>query len=89
MLMKKTLLLLLAITPAALAADLSGRFEAGTRYEAPAAHAPANVSRMYVRTLERADSVELPAAGGSSMIIWTIPAAANESVRTRQRTPNG
>ncbi|MFL6245877.1 MAG: hypothetical protein ACJ74H_07630 [Thermoanaerobaculia bacterium] len=91
--MKKTLLLLLVVvlagTPAALAADLSGTFDAGTKYEAPAAHAPANVSRMFVRTLERSDSVELPAAGGSGMIIWTIPAAANESVKTRLRTPNG
>lgn len=88
--MKKTLLLLLAITPAALAADLSGRFDAGTKYEAPATHAPANVSRMYVRTLERADSVELPAAGGSGLIIWTIPATqSNSAVKTRLRTPNG
>ena len=42
------------------------------------AHAPANVSRMYVRTLARsanAATVDLPAVGGSSMIIWTIPAA--------------
>jgi hypothetical protein len=87
--MKKTVLLLLAMAPAALAADLSGTFDAGTKYEAPAAHAPANVSRMYVRTLERADSVELPAAGGSGMIIWTIPASANAAVKTRLRTPNG
>jgi hypothetical protein len=91
--MKKTLLLLLALTPAALAADLSGTFDAGTKYEAPAAHAPANVSRMYVRTLERSDrgqSVELPAAGGSGLIIWTIPAQrTNAEVKTRLRTPNG
>lgn len=88
--MKKTLLLLLAITPAALAADLSGAFDAGTRYEAPAVHAPANVSRMYVRTVERADSVELPAAGGSGMIIWAIPAQKTDGVvKTRLRTPNG
>jgi hypothetical protein len=44
---------------------------------------------MYVRTLERAESVELPAAGGSGMIIWTIPASANVSVKTRLRTPSG
>lgn len=91
--MTKTLLLLLAIAPAALAADLSGAFDAGTKYEAPAAHAPANVSRMYVRTIERsarAESVELPAAGGSGLIIWTIPAQkTNAAVKTRLRTPNG
>ncbi len=91
--MKKTVLLLLALSPTALAADLSGRFDAGTKYEAPAIHAPANVSRMYVRTLERsarAESVELPAAGGSGMIIWTIPAQRSDAaVKTRLRTPNG
>lgn len=92
--MKKTLLLLLALlvgnVPAAMAADLTGRFDAGTQYEAPAAHAPANVSRMYVRTLEGADSVELPAAGGSGLIIWTIPATQSATaVKTRLRTPNG
>lgn len=87
--MKKTILLLLALAPAAIAADLTGRFDAGTQYEAPAAHAPANVSRMYVRTLERADSVELPAAGGSGLIIWTIPATEGTAVKTRLRTPNG
>lgn len=96
--MKKPILLLLAVAlttaPAALAADLSGRFDAGTKYEAPDAHAPANVSRMYVRTLERSErtgSVELPAAGGSGLIIWTVPArqSADAAVKTRLRTPNG
>lgn len=91
--MKKTVLLLLVLTPAALAADLSGTFDPGTKYEAPAAHAPVNVSRMYVRTLERsanANSIELPAAGGSGLIIWTIPAQkTNAAVKTRLRTPNG
>ena len=100
------LLLLVALTtaPAAMAADLSadisGRFDEGTKYEAPAAHAPANLSRMYVRTLERTgrtDSLELPAAGGSGLIIWTVPLrqsadaiqSANAAVKTRLRTPNG
>jgi hypothetical protein len=91
--MDKTLLLLLAIAPAAFAADLTGRFDAGTKYEEPALHAPANVSRMYVRTVARsasAESVDLPAVGGSSMIIWTIPARDSASpVVTRLRTPNG
>lgn len=103
--MKKTLLLLLAIAPAALAADLTGtraadltgRFDVGTKYEEPALHAPANLSRMFVRTVARpvadnvrAESVELPAVGGSGMIIWTIPARdSNAPVVTRLRTPNG
>ena len=96
--MKKTVLLLLAValvtSSSAMAVDLSGRFEEGTRYEAPAAHAPANISRMYVRTLERTGrtaSVELPAAGGSGLIILTVPArqSADVAVQTRLRTPNG
>jgi hypothetical protein len=91
--MNKTLLLLLAISPAALAADLTGRFDVGTKYEEPALHAPANVSRMFVRTVARsagAESVDLPAVGGSSMIIWTIPAReSNAPVVTRLRAPNG
>jgi hypothetical protein len=96
---KKSILLLLAIAPAALAADLTGTFEAGTKYEEPALHAPANVSRMFVRTLfvrtdvrtQRTESIELPAAGGSGMIIWTIPArsGADARIATRLRTPNG
>jgi hypothetical protein len=91
--MKKSLLLLLAIAPAALAADLTGRFDAGTKYEEPAVHAPANVSRMFVRTIERQarmESLALPAAGGSGMIIWTIPARPSaKGVSTRVTTPNG
>jgi hypothetical protein len=102
--MKKSVQLLLAVafastlaTPAAVAADvsadISGRFDEGTRYEAPAAHAPANISRMYIRTLERSgrtESVELPAAGGSGLIIWTVPAGqSTAAVKTRLRTPHG
>jgi hypothetical protein len=101
--MKRSLILLVAlaaaIAPAAFAADLTGRFDAGTRYEEPALHAPANVSRMYARGLPRAAknaSVDLPAAGGSGMLIWTIPIQSSgrrningAGVTTRLRTPNG
>lgn len=91
--MKKTILLLLAIAPAALAADLTGSFDAGTKYEEPAAHAPANVSRMFARTVPHASraTLDLPATGNSGMIVWTIPASASEkaSIRTRLRTPKG
>lgn len=88
--MKKSLLLLLSLAPAALGADLTGRFPAGTKHEEPAAHAPANVSRMYARTLAAGEkSLELPATGRGGMIIWTIPAreSANARVSTRLRGP--
>jgi hypothetical protein len=92
--MKKALLLLLAIAPAAFAADVTGRFEPGSKYEAPAEHAPANVSRMYARSVARTqdtESIELPATGGSGMIIWTIPARQDAEARisTRLVAPNG
>lgn len=83
--MKKTLLLLLSLAPAALGADVTGRFDAGTRYQEPDAHAPAQVSRMFTRTV-KSSSVELPATGAGGMIIWTIGPA---SVKTRLRTPMG
>lgn len=83
--MKKTLLLLLSLAPAALGADLTGRFDAGTRYEEPAAHAPARVSRMFTRTVKSA-SVDLPATGAGGMLIWTL---GPETVKTRLRTPTG
>jgi hypothetical protein len=93
--MKKTLLLLLSLTaPFALGGDLTGRFDPGTRYEEPAAHAPANVSRMYARAIPRANAtatIELPATGGSGMIVWTIPARRDSRtpVTTQLRTPEG
>src|ERR1700754_200951 len=84
--MKKTLLLLLSLAPAALGADVTGRFDAGTRYQAPDRHAPAQVSRMFMRAVSKASSVDLPATGKGGMIIWTI---GPESVKTRLRTPTG
>lgn len=92
--MKNALLLLLAIAPAAFAQDVTGRFDVGTTYEEPALHAPANVSRMFVRNVARdarVESVDLPASGGSGMIIWTIPAneAAKAGIKTRLLTPHG
>ncbi|HYH09204.1 MAG TPA: hypothetical protein VEK11_19315 [Thermoanaerobaculia bacterium] len=92
--MKKTLLLLLAIAPFALADDVTGRFDAGSRYEEPALHAPPHVSRMFARSIPRTGanaSVELPATGGSGMIVWTIPARRDSRtpVTTQLRTPEG
>jgi hypothetical protein len=84
--MKKTLLLLLSLAPAALGADVTGRFDAGARYQEPDAHAPAQVSRMFMRAMTKSGSVELPATGKGGMIIWTI---APETVKTRLRTPTG
>jgi len=82
----KRLLALLLLAPAAFAADLSGRFEPGTNYEAPLLHAPATVSRMFARTVPRMAgqaSVELPASGDGSMIIVTSGRGA------RLTTPTG
>lgn len=90
--MKTTLTLAtLLLAPALFAADQSGRFEPGTPYEAPAAHAPKNVSRMFVKSVPRTAkgaSVDVPAAGGSGMILWMIPAGGH-SVAARVTTPSG
>ena len=86
--MKKTILLLLslaALVPVAFAADITGRFDAGTQYREPDAHAPAQVSRMFTRFV-KSSTVELPATGSGGMIIWTI---GPETVQTRLRTPTG
>jgi hypothetical protein len=83
--MKKLLALLLLVTPV-FAADVIGRFEPNTKYEAPAVHAPATVSRMFTRDVPRVAahaSVELPASGDSSMIIWAPGRGA------RLTTPTG
>jgi hypothetical protein len=90
--MKKTILLLLSLAPAALAADVTGRFEAGAKYEEPASHAPANVSRMFARQVPRAaaNAIDIPSAGGSGMIVWTIPSkAVGAPLATRLTTPTG
>jgi hypothetical protein len=84
--MKKPLLLLLSLAPAAFGADVTGRFEPGSRYQEPEMHAPATVSRMFARTVTKSTSVELPATGHGGMIIWTISPA---TVKTRLRTPHG
>jgi hypothetical protein len=85
--MKTMLIALLLAAPAALAADQAGAFEPNTAYEAPAAHAPAHVSRMSAKSLTRTGSLDLPAAGDSGMIIWTI--SAGRAVTPRVTTPKG
>lgn len=92
---KNALALLLSLAPVALAGDLTGRFDAGTKYEEPAVHAPANVSRMFARSIPRTGAnavVDLPAGGDSGMIIWTIAANRNASgsaISSRLVTPEG
>src|SRR3954469_19423824 len=81
---------LLAIDPPATV----GKFAAGETYAEPLRDAPASVSRMYVRAVkggDAIDSVELPAHGGSGMIIMLLPVG-----KTRMRhaaamlkTPSG
>jgi len=82
-----TLLLLAASLSAS---DVTGVFAPGERYEAPADHAPATVSRMFVRPVtHEASSVDLPATGKGGMIVWTIPATKNVRVSPRLTTPTG
>ena len=82
--MKRTVIFALLLLPCSLfAADLTGTFENGTRYEAPADHAPANVSRMFVRTLTDG-AVNLPASGNSGLLIWTMG-----GTNARLTTPTG
>ncbi|MCU1229206.1 MAG: hypothetical protein JWO97_2090 [Acidobacteria bacterium] len=81
---------LLAVDPPATV----GKFAAGETYAEPLRDAPASVSRMYVRAVkggDAIDSVELPATGGSGMIIMLLPVG-----KTRMRhaaamlkTPSG
>jgi hypothetical protein len=87
-----TILLTLFTASLAFAETSVGRFPAGERYEAPAAHAPANTSRMFVRIIDKAGDVNLPAAGDSGMIIWTIPIGnrtAAAKVSSALTTPTG
>jgi hypothetical protein len=89
---RNAILLALLLLPASLfASDVTGVFAPGQRYEAPADHAPANVSRMFVRAVTReTSSVDLPATGGGGMLIWTIAASKNAARHSaRLTTPTG
>ncbi|HEX9986619.1 MAG TPA: hypothetical protein VGF69_25415 [Thermoanaerobaculia bacterium] len=91
--MKRTLILLLLLAfPASLfAADVTGRFAPHEKYVAPADHAPATTSRMFVRTVTReATSLDIPAAGESGLLVWTIPvrkAASRLQTNAADRMP--
>jgi len=79
----KRLLFTLLFTSSLFAQDVTGKFAAGEKYEAPADHAPATVSRMFVRTVTHdSPSVDLPATGRGGMLISTLAGA-------RLTTPTG
>src|ERR1044071_8174563 len=79
----KRVLFTLLFTSSLFAQDVTGKFAAGERYEAPADHAPATVSRMFVRTVTHdSPSVDLPATGRGGMLISTMAGA-------RLTTPTG
>lgn len=79
----KRVLFTLLFTSSLFAQDVTGRFAAGEKYEAPSDHAPATVSRMFVRTVTHdSPSVDLPATGRGGMLISTLAGA-------RLTTPTG
>ena len=79
----KRILFTLLFTSSLFAQDVTGKFAAGERYEAPADHAPATVSRMFVRTVTHdSPAVDLPATGRGGMLISTLAGA-------RLTTPTG
>jgi len=79
----KRLLFTLLFTSSLFAQDVTGKFASGETYEAPANHAPATVSRMFVRTVTHdSPSVDLPATGRGGMLIST-------TAGTRLTTPSG
>jgi len=82
---------LLAVRPAAAADRVSvGVFAPGEAYAAPLDHAPARVSRAYVRTVaahEGRATASLPVSGAPRLLIWTV--ASGAPVATSVRTPGG
>jgi len=99
---------LLAVSSPLLAAQpgvVTGTFAAGETVEAIESHAPATVSRTFVKTMAATGgraSLEIPATGGSGLIVWTIPVSAGRKalaraehgeaippVATTLRTPSG
>jgi hypothetical protein len=91
-----TLLLSLVATPL-LALDppaTVGKFGAGEKYAEPLRDAPASVSRMYVRAVKGGDAIgaiELPATGGTGMIIMMMPVgrARMRHASAMLKTPSG
>src|SRR5207244_588903 len=94
------LLALAALAAAPLAAapaDTStGAFPAGQSYAAPEMHAPAQVSRVLVRTIPFVNgraTIDIPASGSNRLLVWTIPVPARTGatarVTTSLATPGG
>lgn len=95
-------LLASSLSFAATPGTITGRFAPGERYEAPEPHAPAQVSRAFVKTVPvvagRA-AVDVPAEGGTGLLIWTLPIASSRralardteatALRTALSTPDG
>ncbi|MBV8517045.1 MAG: hypothetical protein JO197_06520 [Acidobacteria bacterium] len=84
--MKRILFCTLLFAPSLFAADVTGAFEANTKYEAPVAHAPANVSRMFAREVH-GNSIAIPATGDGGMIVLAMTPSG--AARTRLTTPDG
>jgi hypothetical protein len=84
-----TLLFVLPLPGAA--QDSGGSFAPGEEYVPPAAHAPARVSRAYVRTVPLASDsapIEIPSLGSSRLLVWTV-ASGDAAAAPSLRAPGG
>lgn len=100
--MALSLLAASSLAYAATPGTVAGRFPTGERYQAPETHAPAQISRAFVKTIPvvagRAE-IDVPAEGGTSILIWTMPVARSRramardtesaSLKTTLATPSG
>ncbi|HVT04859.1 MAG TPA: choice-of-anchor X domain-containing protein [Thermoanaerobaculia bacterium] len=85
-------LLTCSLTASISAQTVTGRFPAGTKYEAPQENSPVATSRFSVRTVQLSSgktTVEVPATGGGGLILWTIPLRSDVGVRTAVTRPDG
>lgn len=91
--MRTTTVLLCLLAPAAtFGGDTTiGRFDAGTRYEAPRLETPAETSHMSARTVRLSagkTALDLPVTGRGGVILWTIP-TSEARVTAAVSTPDG
>lgn len=83
--------LLFALPLAGSAQDTAGAFAPGDAYVPPADHAPARVSRAYVRTVPLSTGsrpVEIASLGSSRLLVWTIASGGAGAVPAL-RAPGG